>query len=129
IMKKKPRKESKKQSKNKAIIGIMASDSIQRQKQYITHGCNAFNIGISRPIMFWKEKDIWEYIRKYKIKYASVYDNGIKRTGCMFCMFGAHLEKPNRFEIMKKTHPSQYKFCMDKLFMKSVLDYVGIRYG
>jgi len=38
---------------------------------------------------------------------------GCKRTGCMFCGYGCHLEKsPNRFERMKKTHPKIYDYIM-----------------
>ena len=33
---------------------------------------------------------------------------GCDRTGCIFCMFGCHLEKePNRFQRLKETHPRQ----------------------
>lgn len=54
---------------------------------------------------------------------------GCTRTGCMFCMFGCHLEKePNRFQLMKSTHPKQYEYCMDKLGLKEVLDYIGVPY-
>lgn len=38
---------------------------------------------------------------------------GCSRTGCIFCMFGCHLEKePNRFQRLKETHPKQYKYCI-----------------
>lgn len=54
---------------------------------------------------------------------------GCTRTGCMFCMFGCHLEKePNRFQRMKITHPKQYEYCMDKLGLKEVLEYIGVPY-
>ena len=54
---------------------------------------------------------------------------GCTRTGCMFCMFGCHLEKePNRFQRMKTTHPKQYEYCMDKLGLKEVLEYIGVPY-
>lgn len=54
---------------------------------------------------------------------------GCSRTGCMFCMFGCHLEKePNRFQRMKVTHPKQYEYCMDKLGLKEVLEYIGVPY-
>lgn len=54
---------------------------------------------------------------------------GCTRTGCMFCMFGCHLEKePNRFQQMKQTHPKQYEYCMDKLGLKEVLNYIGVPY-
>ena len=57
---------------------------------------------------------------------------GCDRTGCMFCMFGCHLEKaPNRFQRMKETHPRQYAYCMKSrdeggLGLAEVLDYIGI---
>ena len=54
---------------------------------------------------------------------------GRDRTGCMFCMFGCHLEKePNRFQRMKNTHPKQYEYCMNQLGLKEVLDYIGVPY-
>ena len=54
---------------------------------------------------------------------------GCSRTGCMFCMFGVHLEKePNRFQRMKVTHPKQYDYCMDKLGLREVLEYIGVPY-
>lgn len=70
------------------------------------------------------------------IDYLGCYDSedvleptGCSRTGCMFCMFGCHLEKePNRFQRMKQTHPKQYAYCMDKLGLKAVLDYIGVPY-
>lgn len=70
------------------------------------------------------------------IDYLGCYTNedilqttGCTRTGCMFCMFGAHLEKePNRFQRMKVTHPKQYEYCMEKLGLKKVLDYIGVKY-
>lgn len=30
---------------------------------------------------------------------------GCKRTGCVLCGFGCHLEKESRFELLKQTHP------------------------
>ena len=54
---------------------------------------------------------------------------GCDRTGCMFCMFGCHLEKePNRFQRMKVTHPKQYEYCMNTLGLKEVLEYIGVPY-
>lgn len=43
----------------------------------------------------------------------SLTTTGCERTGCMFCGFGVQLEKsPNRFEIMKTTHPKQFEYIM-----------------
>ena len=56
---------------------------------------------------------------------------GCKRTGCMFCGYGCHLEKsPNRFELMKKTHPKQYEYIMKPTSMgglgyKAIIDWIN----
>ena len=68
---------------------------------------------------------------------------GCDRTGCIFCMFGCHLEKePNRFQRLKETHPRQYEYCInggemvdgkwqpskEGLGLGRVLDYIGVKY-
>ena len=68
---------------------------------------------------------------------------GCDRTGCIFCMFGCHLEKePNRFQRLKETHPRQYQYCIgggemvderwqpskEGLGIGKVLDYIGVKY-
>ena len=54
---------------------------------------------------------------------------GYSRTGCMFCMFGIHLEKePNRFQLMEKTHPKLYDYCMKDLGCNKLLDLININY-
>lgn len=96
---------------------------------------------VSNPISFWKENDILEYIQRYNIPFCSIYGEikkdskgnyyttGATRTGCMFCMFGCHLEKePNRFQTMKLTHPNQYNYCMEKLGIKEVLNFLNVKY-
>ena len=126
----------------------------------------------SQPLSFWTEQDILHYIKKYNVPYCSVYGEivvddgdddqvnlidyigeyepgdklkttGCDRTGCIFCMFGCHLEKePNRFQRLKETHPRQYQYCIgggemvdgkwqpskEGLGLGKVLDYIGVDY-
>ena len=116
---------------------------------------------ISNPMSFWTEQDVLYYIKKNKLPLCSVYGDivevgeikgqmniadfegvgeyvpqltttGMKRTGCMFCGYGCHLEKPGegRFELMKKTHPKQYEWIMKDwdaggLGYKRVIDWLN----
>lgn len=116
---------------------------------------------ISNPMSFWYEQDVLRYIKVKNIPIASVYGEiveddelpgqmtwdeyagfdtgaknytttGCKRTGCMFCGYGCHLEKPGegRFERMKKTHPKQYEYIMKPweeggLGYKEVIDWLN----
>jgi len=130
VMKKRPIALFEKRTKLKPFIGLMAGESRAR-KLKLAKGCNSFNQKKpqSNPLSFWLEKDIWDYMKKFKVSYCKVYDTGIKRTGCMFCMFGVHMEKePNRFQQMEKTHPKLHTYCINKLECGKVLDYIGVKW-
>ena len=136
IMKKKPAKLYEKESDKKPIIATLAEESLVRQNRWILQGCNAFDSRrpTSKPMSFWREQDVLQYIKENNIKIPSVYGDiipedgqmcfdcceeklcttGCDRTGCIFCGFGAHLEKgESRFERLKRTHPKQYDFCIN----------------
>ena len=117
---------------------------------------------VSNPMAFWLEQDVLRYIKENNIKIASVYGDivydygeeltgqmdfsdlglaadirslkttGCKRTGCMYCAYGCHLEKEGegRFERMKETHPKQYDYIMRPtdqggLNYKQVIDWIN----
>ena len=129
VMKKRPFKVFEKETGFKPIVGVMADESRLRWQKYMLGDCNEINSKhpTSHPIMFWSEQDILKYIKDNNIEIAKVYGDvveengtykttGCNRTGCMFCMYGLHLEShPNRFERMKHTHPVQYDYIMNKL--------------
>lgn len=130
-MKKSPIKHYERKSKKKPFVGMLAEESNLRTTSYLRTGCNAFETKqpISNPLGFWKTEDIWEYLKKYDVPYSKVYDMGYDRTGCMFCMFGVHLEsEPNRFQKMQVTHPKLYDYCINKLGLKKVLEYINVPY-
>lgn len=145
IMKKKPAKQFERETGLKPYIGTMACESSRRTVKWLSLGCNVFQRSVSSsPLSFWTEQDILQYLLKYDIPYASVYGEiiekegelfttGEKRTGCVFCMFGCHLEKePNRFQRLKQTHPKLWEYCMknwDKggLGERGVLEYINVK--
>ena len=130
-MKKRPIKQYEKKSGRFAVFtGETADENRDREKQYLHWGCNAFTRKSgpkSTPLGFWTYNDILEYIHKNKLEISSIYGDiiikdyrklpngekcpiydttGEKRTGCMFCLFGIHMEKcPHRIDRMADTHP------------------------
>lgn len=131
VLKKNPATEFGKKSGLKPYLGVMASDSPIRSGMYLHNGCNAFDLvhPYSAPLSFWLEKDIWEYIKMNNLPHATIYDKGLDRTGCMWCMFGIHMEKKgNRFQLLKRLHPKLYEYCMNDLGINKVLDYLNIEY-
>ena len=137
-----PIKKYEKETGRKCILGNLASESSRRIQSYLKFGCNAFDLKrpISTPLGFWTDQDILRYLKEYGIPYSSIYGDivekdgeifttGEKRTGCMWCMFGSHLDsEPNRFQRMKISHPKQYDYCINKLGLGEVLDYIGVKY-
>lgn len=158
IMKKNPMKQYEKETGRVPAVATMACESRLRKEQWLIHGCNAFDAKRprSQPMSFWTEQDVLEYIYTRKIPYAQeVYGdifidkNGkyrttkAQRTGCVFCMFGCHLEKsPNRFQQLAVSHPKLYNYCIGGgcevdgvwlpdnkgLGLGKVLDYIGVKY-
>ena len=113
---------------------------------WLKNGCNTFEgrKPRSQPMSFWTEQDVLQYLKEYNVPYASVYGDivedengklrttGCNRTGCVFCGFGAHLEKePNRFQQLKQTHPKLWEYCMKPwedggLGMREVLEFINV---
>lgn len=137
VMKKAPvKKLEKEQGKGNPITAQMTDESKQREVRWLADGCNAFErkCPISNPMSFWTEQDVLQYIKENSLPIASVYGDivyqdadgqqrfdgcgklcttGCDRSGCIFCGFGAHLEKgEGRFERLKRTHPKLYDYCM-----------------
>lgn len=171
VMKKSPLKKYGRKTKRKPMVGMLAEESTLRTASWLKNGCNAFDSKrpISSPMAFWTEQDILHYIKENNVPYASIYgdivpydadsiqvtvygilgnynDTKLKttradRTGCIFCMFGCHLEKePNRFQRLKQSHPKQWDYCInggemvdgklqpnkDGLGLGVILDYIGV---
>jgi 3'-phosphoadenosine 5'-phosphosulfate sulfotransferase (PAPS reductase)/FAD synthetase len=113
-------------------VGTMAADSNKRMQSYLKHGCFLHNKHLPKctPLGFWTSEDVWHYIKSRNIEYCSVYDTGITNTGCIYCCFGVHLEEyPNRFECLLQSHPQLWDYCINKLGIGKVLNYIGVSYG
>ncbi len=141
IMKKDVLHGYQRKTHRKPYLGTMAEESRLREQKWIQHGCNAYEgtRQISAPLSLWTEQDVLHYIKREGLEICSIYgdivevdnngfeyfDNllgdecrlkctGCDRTGCIFCGYGAHLEKQTekRFQRLAKTHPKQYEYCM-----------------
>lgn len=146
-MKKAPLIKFERLSGRKPIIGTMTCESRLRMQKWLQAGCNAFERKrpTSQPMSFWLEQDVLRYLKLTGIPYAPIYGEiieekgkdggpvlkttGVSRSGCMYCMYGVHLEaEPNRFQRMQITHPKQYDYCINTLGCGRVLDFIGVPY-
>ncbi len=135
-MKLKPIAEYVKKTGRVPIIGTTASESALRAQKFLQYGF--YNLEGKKaqctPMSIWTDGDVWEYIHRFNLPYCKIYDMGYDRTGCVFCMFGAHLDKePNRFQKLQRTHPDLWRYCMKPydeggLGLREVLEFMGIPY-
>ena len=47
--------------------------------------CYRTNKTLVNPIIDWEDEDVWEFIHAENIPYCGLYDEGIKRIGCVGC--------------------------------------------
>lgn len=141
FLKKEPIKTYEKENnlKGRGFTAVMASEGGYRSE--LTK-CNVYegSSAKSHPMLFWNDNDVWEYINENSVEICSVYFDrecelngekltisGEKRTGCMFCGFGAHLEEfPNRFQRMEITHPRQHRIIVDRMGMGKVMEMIDV---
>jgi len=130
ILKKEPLRRYGKSNNIFWMTGMMRQDSNMRHKILTKTGCNSYDskYPISAPLADWTDSDVWEYTKTHNMPYASVYDRGEKRTGCVFCMFGIMYDK-DRFLRLKRNSPQQWDFVINKLGGGKVLDFIGIETG
>ena len=68
------------------VMGIRWADSKKREKRRMTETCyKHVTKTYVNPIIDWSDKEVWEFIRLYKLPYCRLYDEGFNRIGCVLC--------------------------------------------
>lgn len=129
-LKKKPILEWQKHSGKKvAIMGVRAQESQIRRVVWVRKGCiyEKKNQVVVNPIVFFTDDDIWEYAKRFKIKFADIYYKGFDRNGCFCCGFGSHIAKENNFMKLKKMNPTLWKNTMNHWGFEKICRKCGVR--
>jgi len=125
ILKKAPAKKNKRDM----IVGIMASDSMQRRKAIKGNFSGKYF-----PLKNWNKSDVVNYVKLHNVPHSKAYDDrdlangitiiGATNTGCQECHFGQHqrhfikvngeIKKTSKFEILRIEKPKAYKAIMNR---------------
>ena len=100
--------ESDKRKKNRDSIELNAyskyinkiNDNVEGRRHLET--CVMRSKHILNPIVGWTDEHVWEYIRKYNLKYCKLYDMGFKRLGCIGCPIASKKNRLMEFEMWPK---------------------------
>ena len=114
-------------TKTYPFVGILASESRMRSSSYLRRGgCNSFAetaraYPASWPLAIWTDNDVWAYIKDRHLPLPDIYEKGARRTGCMGCGFGAHINSA-AIDTLRRLYPRWYDTIMN-------YENNGIRYG
>ena len=119
-------------------IGMTADESTHRKNSIRQLGFNTETQ--SRPLGHWTTQDILQYILDNNLKlaecYGDIYSNALgqlktrlhQRNGCICCLIGSHVEKPNKFQLLHEYDYDSWEYVIYDLGLDQVLDYFGIEY-
>ena len=124
LMKEKPLRDFEKQNGMSPIIGTRAEESFRRSVGWTKSGCNSFSNGHAKstPLALWMFDDVMRYIKEQNLLLSPMYLNqGLNRTGCMFCPVPiAHRDYRN-IEYARKNYPKLYETIMMKFGLEEML--------
>ncbi len=117
-LKKAPLKKYGKDNNIRYFTGERIQESNLRKQRY--HTCILPDKCI--PLRLWTDEMIEYYINYHKLEICDIYKIE-RRTGCMFCMYGYHMEKidNNKFTRMKKHFPEFYELGCKMFDLENVL--------
>lgn len=88
------------------ITGIRWQESFKRKKRKMfEESYKRKNTFFLHPIIKWSDRDVWGYIRKYRLKYCSLYDDGHERIGCIMCP----MKSSKAVRLDAERYPKYYK--------------------
>ena len=120
-----------------SFVGITFEESNLRKRNLIKNGFNTeFQ---SKPLGFWTNNDILQYILDKNLSLAKCYgkiiekNGGLKtslcqRNGCMCCPIWAQEEVPNKFQLLYKYDKENWDYIINDLGFQKVLDWFNIEY-
>lgn len=86
---------------------FLSNDNDSKRK--IIDKCEIKGAVVANPIIDWKNKDIWEFIRSEKIQYNPLYDMGYSRVGCIGCPMAGFSGRCKEFSDFPKYRDNYIK--------------------
>ena len=104
------------------VTGVRHQESAKRAKRKLVETCRSRGgKQFIHPIIDWSEADVWEYIKKYRVPYCKLYDEGRRRIGCILCPY---TRKEQKIDDMKRwpKYAKLYEMAFQRLIDKRMKD-------
>jgi len=63
---------------------------------------SSLNAWVVNPILYFTDKEIWQYIRQNNLPYCELYDYGVSRIGCIGCPMSNRIDAFVRWPHMER---------------------------
>ncbi len=67
------------------VTGLRASQSVTRENLNLIEFDEVNQVIKVNPLLEWSEKEVWNFVKKHKIPYNSLHDEGFPSIGCAPC--------------------------------------------
>ncbi len=67
------------------ITGLRSEQSVTRTQMPLVEYEENFKVIKVNPLIYWSEKDVWNYIKKNNVPYNNLHDQGFPSIGCAPC--------------------------------------------
>src|SRR4030043_764481 len=104
------------------LMGIRAEESAARANRPRIDYFKNYKQWLYKPIFFWLEWEIWEYIENNNLLYCSLYDEGFDRLGCVVCPFHSY-----KLHQKHKEHWPKYFVAFEKAMKKLFDNYLYVK--
>jgi phosphoadenosine phosphosulfate reductase len=64
------------------------------------------------PILYWTEKQVWDFIRHHNLAYPNLYDKGWKRIGCIMCPCAGSKAMKQQARLYPKVAEAIHRACI-----------------
>lgn len=116
--------ESARRKNTRGALEVSQKQSGQREhldpdnpSQEMIHICGTMQSKYLNAIVDWDDSDVWEFIKKYGVRYCKLYDEGYKRLGCIGCPMGTVKQRQKEFERYPK-YKKAYLRAFDKMLVE-----------
>ncbi len=100
------------------LTGIRWAESYKRTKRKMVESCfKDKHRTFVHPIIDWSDREIWLFIKMFKLPYCSLYDEGFKRLGCVLCPMSGKkgmLIDAGRWPKIAESYKRAFSRCLEK---------------
>lgn len=97
---------------------VLNNDNVDSRR--MIEQCYKMTKTVLNPIIDWTTAEVWEFIHEYNIPYCKLYDEGMRRIGCVGCPIGDNKTELEKFPEFKKLYIKAFDRMLAEMKEKGI---------